>query len=233
MTCALGDATVPSLSMNEPKMSTMAAPRSGSLVAEALFPRVRHQLLIILFGAPERSFYLNELVRLVGAGVGGVQRELESFERAGLVRVTRRGNQRHYEANPDCIVYAELQGLARKTRGEVELLAIALAPLTAKLDEAFVYGSVARGDDHAGSDIDLLLVSDELSLEDVLEVLMPLEASLGRRVSPTLYTKAERDRRRATGNAFFEKVSTGPRIDLLSPPRGPAALGERKRRGPA
>jgi predicted nucleotidyltransferase len=233
VTCAWSDIAVPSLGMNEPKVSTKAAPRSGSLIAEALFPRVRHQLLVILFGAPERSFYLNELVRLVGAGVGGVQRELESFERAGLVRVSRRGNQRHYEANPDCIVYAELRGLARKTRGEVERLALALAPLTTKLDEAFVYGSVARGDDHAGSDLDLLLVSDELTLEEVLEVVMPLEAELGRRVSPTLYTKAERDRRRATGNAFFEKVSTGPRIDLLSPPRGPAAPSKRERRGPA
>ena len=233
MTCALGVSVVPSLGMNELKMGTTAAPRPGSLIAEALFPRVRHQLLVLLFGSPERTYYLNELVRLVGAGVGGVQRELESFTRAGLVRVTRRGNQRHYQADPDCVVFPELRGLAQKTRSEFERLALALAPLASKLDEAFVYGSLARGDDHAESDIDLLLVSDELTLEDVLNALMPLEVELGRKVSPTLYSRAERDRRIATGNPFYRKVESGPRVDLLGTRPDPIVPTQRKRRGPA
>ncbi len=184
-------------------------------IADALFPKTRQRLIGLLFGRPDQSFYTNELVRLAGSGIGGVQRELLAFKDAGLVTMHRVGNQTHYQANPDSPVFVELCGLAKKTSGVVDALRAALLPLAPALRAALLYGSVAAGTDHSGSDLDVLLVSDTLTLEAVFEALAPLEAALGRHVSPTLYTSAELARRRAEQSTFVTRLFGGPHVNLL------------------
>jgi predicted nucleotidyltransferase len=189
-------------------------------IADALFPRVRQRLLATLFGQPQRSFYTNELVRIADSGIGGVQRELASLSASGLVTVSTQGNQKHYQANPEAPVFDELCAIVRKTFGVADVLRASLAPLAARVEQAFVYGSVASGEAHAGSDIDVMLVSDSLSLEDVFAAFAPLEASLGQRINPTLYTPPEFNKRLKARNAFLTKIMERPRIPLLGNEHG-------------
>ena len=172
-------------------------------------------MLGLLFGQPERSFFATELISLVKAGSGGVQRELQRLAESGLVTVKRIGNQKHYQANRTAPIFKELRGIAMKTLGPAEALRAALAPLADRVRTAWLYGSIAKGTDRAQSDIDVLVVADDLTLEEVYAALRPAETRLGRQVSPTLYTSKEFERRRATKSPFLTKVLAGERILLI------------------
>lgn len=183
--------------------------------ADALFPAVRQRVLAVLFGSPDRSFYANELIALARSGTGAVQRELASLLAAGLVTVRDQGNQKHYQANAASPVFAELRGLVLKTVGLADVLRAALAPLEDQVAAAFVYGSVARQQDTAASDVDVLIVSDALGYAEVFGALEGAAQTLGRTINPTLYTRAELARRRAQDNAFVTRVLDQPRIWLI------------------
>jgi len=183
-------------------------------LADALFSATQQRVLALLFGQPERSFFTTEIIGLVGAGSGVVQREVRRLVESGLVTVTRIGNQKHYQANPAAPIFAELHGIVVKTLGPAEVLRGALTSLGDKVRLALVYGSVAKRSDTAHSDIDLLIVSDVLTLEQIYKALVPAEQRLGRRISPTLYTAAEFRRRRKDGNPFLAKVLAGDTILL-------------------
>jgi len=178
-------------------------------LANALFSATQQRVLGLLFGQPERSFFATELINLAGAGSGGVQREIVRLVESGLVTVFRVGNQKHYQANRAAPIYTELHGIVVKTLGPADVLRAALAPLADHIHTALLYGSVAKGLDSATSDIDVLIVADGLTLEAVYAVLAPAEKRLGRRISPTLYTVKEFDRRRVAGNPFITKVLAG------------------------
>jgi len=183
-------------------------------LADALFSSTQQRVLGLLFGQPERSFFGAEVVSLLGMGSGGVQRELKKLADSGLVRVFRVGNQKHYQANPESPIYAELVGLVRKTVGLVAPLREALEASRETIDLALVYGSVAKGGATAASDIDLLLVSDTLTLESAYGMLADVESTLGRPINPTLYTNAEFQARLRDGNPFLSKVLSGDTILL-------------------
>jgi len=184
-------------------------------LADALFTTTQQRLFSFLFGQPYKSFYLTELVRLAEVGRGGVQRELMRLESTGLVTVTTIGNQKHYQANPDSPLFVELTGIVKKTVGLKQPLLNALEPLQKNIDLAFVYGSVAKGIDTANSDIDLMVVSDELTLEKIFSAITSLEAQLGRSVNPTLYSSKEFSQKRKTKNGFIYKVLNAPVIELI------------------
>lgn len=190
----------------------LATTRTG--IADALFSATQQRVLALLFGQSGRSFFTNELIGLVGAGSGAVQREVKRLVESGLVTVKRVGSQKHYQANPAAPIFDELQRIVFKTLGAAETLRAALAPLGDTVRLALLYGSVAKGNDTAHSDIDLLVVSESLTLEQIYEALTPIEAQLGRRVSPTLYSVAEFRRRRAGKNPFLTKVLAGETIRL-------------------
>lgn len=183
-------------------------------LADALFSSTQQRVLGLLFGQPERSFFGAEVIGLLGMGSGGVQRELKKLADSGLVRVFRVGNQKHYQANPESPIYAELVALIRKTVGLVEPLRGALAASPEAIDLALVYGSVAKGGATAASDIDLLLVSDTLTLKSAYGMLADVESALGRPINPTLYTNAEFEKRLRDGNPFLHKVLSGEAILL-------------------
>jgi len=184
-------------------------------VADALFSGLQQRLLGLLFGQPDRSFYGNELLRLTATGRGALQRELEKLVSADLVTVTSVGNQKHYRANPASPVFAELRGIVLKTVGLADVLREALAPLTDRIALAFVFGSVAKGTDTAASDIDLMVVADELGYTDLFEGLAAAEQTLGRKVNPTLYTRAELAEKCRAENNFVMRVLAQPKIFLI------------------
>jgi predicted nucleotidyltransferase len=184
-------------------------------LATALFTTTQQRVLGYLFGQPERSFFTNELISFTGAGSGAVQRELKRLTESGLVTVQLHGNQKHYQANPDSPIYTELCGIVQKTFGLAGPLREAFAPLTDKIQAAFVFGSVAKKKDTASSDIDVMIISDTLSYADVMSTLSEVESRLGREVNPTIYTKQELVRRTGEGNAFVNRVLAQPKIWLI------------------
>jgi predicted nucleotidyltransferase len=184
-------------------------------LADALFPRVRQRVLALLYGNPERSFFLNEVVALAQSGTGAVQRELASLAQAGLLTVTAQGNQKHYQANVASPVFDELRGLILKTSGLVDVLRAALAPISAHICAAFVYGSVAKQQDTAQSDVDVLIISEDLGYADVFGTLEHAATALGRKVNPTLYTSADMAKRVKQGNAFVTRVLKQPKMWLI------------------
>ncbi|MDH5535215.1 MAG: nucleotidyltransferase domain-containing protein [Betaproteobacteria bacterium] len=194
-------------------------------MADALFTGTQQRVLGLLFGQPERSFFATELIALAGAGSGAVQRELQRLAESGLVTVTRIGNQKHYQANRSAPIFEELRGIALKMLGAAEALRAALAPLATRVHAAWLYGSVAKGSGHAQSDIDVLVVADDLKLEELYVALGPAEKKLGRTISPTLYTRKEFQRRKAAKNAFLTKVLAENPIPLLVNGNAPDATG--------
>lgn len=198
-------------------MGAQLSPPPSSGLAGALFSAVEQRVLGLLYGQPDRSFQKTEIVRRARSGTGAVYRVLDRWEAAGLVSVTRVGNQRHYQANPEAPIFQELHGLAIKTVGLVEPLARALAPLASRIQAAFVYGSIASGADTARSDIDLLIVSDGVAYPDVMEATLPLEAELGRRVEPTILSPEEW-RKRSREDGFVRRVKDRPRWFVIGTP---------------
>ena len=184
-------------------------------IAAALFSDSQSRVFRWLFGQPERSYHLNELLRLTGLGSASLQRELNRLAEAGLVRSERIGNLRRFQANPESPMYGELVGLTRKVLGAQPMLREALLALGSDLQTAWIYGSVAKGTDTAKSDIDVMLVGKNLLLSRVLKLLIPLETQLGRKISPTIYTPAEFKRRRAEKDSFVNRVLSQPVLPLI------------------
>ena len=195
-------------------IKTKTAPAQTGL-SDALFSSTQQRVLAFLFGQPERSFFATELIGLVGGGSGAVQRELKRLEESGLVTVTHLGNRKHYQANPQSPIFAELCGIVKKTVGLAEPIRTALVPFAKQVVAAFVYGSVAKRNDTAYSDIDLMVVSDSLEYADLYAALEQAATSLGRTINPTIYTRQELSRRMKQKNAFVTRVLSQPRVWLL------------------
>jgi predicted nucleotidyltransferase len=188
----------------------------GVGIADALFSRVQQRVLGILFGNPARSFYAKELIRVVGSGTGAVQRELGRLEASGLVTVTRIGNQKHYRANAASPVFEELSGLVRKTSGMADVIRSSLSPLASRIECAFVFGSMAKGEATTGSDVDLMVISEDLTHADLYGgALAEAEQRLGRRVNPTVLTRSTLAKRREQGNAFVQRVLEQPKVWVI------------------
>lgn len=188
---------------------------SALSLGDALFSATQQKVLGLLYGKPDQSFYANEISRWANVGKGGLMRELERLHSAGILTMSRQGNQTHYQANPECPVYTELAGIVRKTFGIAEVLRVALVPLSKKLVWAFIYGSIAKGQENEHSDIDLMLIGNDLSYTDVMEHLLVMEEQLGRTINPVLYTPADWQNRKAAGNSFVTRVNQQEKIDLF------------------
>jgi predicted nucleotidyltransferase len=206
-------AYIPEKGIFIPDMGTRSTDRSG--LATVLFSPVLRRVLGLLYGQPDRSFQSAELIRLAGSGTGAPHRVLTRLAAAGLVTVTRSGNQKHYRANRACPVFEELHRLIVKTVGVVEPLRQALQPKRSDIRAAFVYGSVAKGTDKAGSDIDLMVVSARLRHGDLFEMLQPVESVLARRVNPTVMSRKEWRAKRTDVDSFAARVAAGPRLFVI------------------
>ncbi len=209
---------MPKLGSKMPNMGikakvSSAAPHTS--LAAALFSNTQQRVLAFLFGQPQRSYFATELIGLAGGGSGAVQRELARLAQSGLVTVTRLGNQKHYQANPQAPIFAELCGIVQKTVGLAEPLRVALLPFADNITAAFVYGSVAKRSDTAGSDIDLMVVSDSLNYADLFGALEEAATRLGRTVNPSIYTRQELAKRIKQKNSFVTRVLAQPKVWLI------------------
>jgi predicted nucleotidyltransferase len=172
-------------------------------------------VLALIFGHPERSFYTSEIVRTVHSGTGAVERELSRLQQSGLVTVERIGNQKHYQANRQSPIFEELYGIVQKTVGLTEPLRQSLTPYANKIKIAFVYGSIAKRTDTASSDIDLMLIGDDLTYTDLYEGLQKAENTLLRRINPTLFSFEDWKRKASHKDSVIAKIAKQPKLFIL------------------
>lgn len=189
----------------------------GSVIGDALFTKAQQRVLGLLYGRPEQSFYLNQLVRLAGMGKGAISRELSKLESAGLLTVARQGNQLHYQANVDSPIFTELKSIIQKTFGVVGVIQAALVELLPDLELAFIYGSIAKGSEHASSDIDIMLVGDNLSYGQIMSLLESAEQQLTRTINPTIYESKDFQSRVDSKQSFITRVMEQPKLWLKEP----------------
>jgi len=176
---------------------------------------VQQRVLALIFTRPERSFYASEIVRSVRSGVGAVQRELVKLERSGLVSVRRIGNQKHYRANPKAPIFEELRGLIEKTVGLAEPIRQSFEPYADAIRTAFVYGSVAKQADTAYSDIDLMVIGDDLDYSDLYTAAQRAESKLRRKVNPLFLSPMDWQRKASDRGSIFNKISSSPKIFII------------------
>ena len=181
-------------------------------IAEALFTRSQQRVLGLLYTHPDSSFYTNEIMRRAGMGRGTIRRELDRLVSAGLIEVYPVGNQLHYRANSHNPIYHELVGIVRKTFGIADVIREVLMPLDDQIKLAFVYGSMAKGEESADSDIDLLVVTESLAYADLMSVLMTAEQSLGRPINPSVYSSKQIKSRLEENNVFLTRVMEQPKL---------------------
>ncbi len=206
-----------SLPESQPRRNQKTAiqQRSAGGIADALFTSTQQRLFTLLFGQPDRSFFLAELIELARSGRGAVQREVARLADAGLVLTSAVGNQKHFRANRTAPIFSDLQAIVLKTVGLAEPIKTALTSTPEPIRLALIYGSFAKQSDHASSDVDVLIVSEKLSLEQVYELLSSAEKVICRKISPTLLTPDEFRQRRHDNSPFLTKVLSGQHIVLV------------------
>jgi len=183
-------------------------------LSSILFGKTRRAILSLLYGHPDESYYLRQIVRTTGFGLGPVQRELKQLTDTGIIRRSASGHQVYFQANQDSPIFKELKSLITKTVGIGDTLRTALTPLADRITIALVYGSIARGEENHRSDVDLLLVGD-VSFSEVVKVLHSAQETLGREINPTVYPVDEFRSRIAEDHYFIRDILNGPKIFVI------------------
>jgi predicted nucleotidyltransferase len=186
-----------------------------SKLSDALFSSAQQPILACLFGRPEQWFHVKELIRLTGLGSASVQREVNRLERGGLIETRRIANLRQVRVFAGSPIFDELRLIVLKTFGVVEILREALSPLAPEIKLAFVYGSVAQGNDHASSDVDVMLISETLGYGQITPALESAERQLGRDVQITQYTQEEFLDRKRKNHPFLAEVLRQPKLMVI------------------
>jgi predicted nucleotidyltransferase len=192
----------------------MATKKNQADLASLLFGAYRRDVLALLLLHPDLSLHLREIARLTGKVPGTLLRELNQLADAGVLSRRPVGNQVHFQADPSCPIYDELRSILKKTSGLADVLRQALEPLGGKVKAAFVYGSMARGDERAGSDVDLMVVG-EARLGEVVQALARAHEVLRREINPNVYRTAEFSEKLAEAEPFLQRVMQDRKIYLI------------------
>jgi len=181
---------------------------------DSLFPRTRQAILTATLLHPDRWWYLSDLAKHLSVRPSSLQRELAALTNAELLCRRRDGNRVYFQANPDCPFLPELQGLLVKTAGLVDVLRETMAPWAKRIDWAFIYGSVARAEELAASDVDLMIIG-KVGLADLAPALRRAEKCLSRAVNPSLYSREEFAKKLCVRDHFLTAVLNGAKLFIL------------------
>ncbi len=185
-----------------------------SVLGTTLFGKTRRAVLALLYGHPDESFYLRQIARTTGVGMGALQRELKQLAAAGVIQRSQIGQQAFFKANADCPVFQELRNLIIKTFGVADVLRAALSPLADKIQTAFIFGSMVSGDIKQGSDLDVMVIG-KIKFAGVVAALSPAQETLAREINPSVYPPEEFRSKLAEGHHFLKTVSSAPKIFLI------------------
>jgi predicted nucleotidyltransferase len=183
-------------------------------LSATLFGKARREVLSVLFGGSDQAFYIRQLARLTGLGMGALQRELEALSRSGIIERTAQGKHIFFRANAACPIFQELKGIVAKTIGVGDTVKRALEPLAGRIEWAFIYGSTARGKETTSSDVDVMVVG-EATFEEIASALHEAQEQTGREINPTVYPIQEFSRKVKTGHHFLGTVMKEPKIFLI------------------
>lgn len=181
-----------------------------NILAEILSSRVRAEVFRLLFGPGPARLHMRELERQSGCIIGTIQTELKKLLRLELVSCQRDGNRLYYQANRAHPLYAEICALVLKTTGLIPVLRQALATAEG-IEVAFVFGSLARQEEGAASDVDLLVIGQS-SLRQLTPLLAGVASQIGREINPHTMSAPEFVRRRQEGDHFVTQLLATPRI---------------------
>jgi len=184
------------------------------LLERLLGSRLRSRALGWLLSHPEERYFVRQLAGILAEDPTNLSRELARLASMGILTAAVEGQQKYYRANPSSPIYPELRSLVAKTAGFGAILRGALEPLSNRIQSTFIFGSVAAGREARSSDVDVMVIG-EVSLEELVGVLSPLQNQLGREVNPSVYTAAEFRERLARGNHFLASVLNGPKLFLI------------------
>lgn len=184
------------------------------MLASLFFSEYRRRVLGLLLLHPDKSYHVRELARLTGTSAGTLHKELARLTEAGVLHRESLGNQVRYSANRDCPIFDELASILRKTSGLVDVLADALSSAENMIDLAFVFGSLARGEQHYASDVDVMVVG-ALGFADAVRMLYPAQTVLRREINPVVYSRDEFRRRAGGGDPFILQVLGEPKLFIV------------------
>jgi len=210
-----------------PEMST--APYKED-ISQTLFGKTRRAVLSLLYSHVDEAFYLRQIVRVAGVGLGAVQRELKLLSDAGIIQRLVRGRQVYYQANPQCPVFGELKALVIKTVGIAAIVQAALAPLADRIRIAGIYGSIARSEEHRGSDVDLLVVG-KVTFAEIVSALDQAQKTINREINPTVYPVNEFQSKLSAGHHFLSTIVEKPMFFLFGDKRELARLAKKRLAG--
>lgn len=187
----------------------------GSGIGEALFPKIRRKALTLFLLNPEKQYYFREAVRLLGDTPGSLHRELKSLTAVGILSVEKIGMQKFYRANPESPVFDELKSIAEKTFGIADVIRDVLhKEAEDQIEMAWIYGSVATGQDTSSSDIDLMVIGT-LSFRELVAILKSVEEHMQRPINPTLYTESEFQKKVQDENHFLLNVLKSDKLFVV------------------
>lgn len=181
---------------------------------EFLLPQCRHRVLGLLLLHPETHYHVREIARLTNTAAGSLHRELSKLAEAQVLLRETSGNQVYYQANINFPIFNELASILRKTTGLIEILGNALTPLAEKIEVAFIFGSMARGAENPGSDIDLMVIG-EISFSDAVTALYNAQAIIGREINPKVYNRIEWQKLIKNKNSFLQEILSKPKLLII------------------
>ena len=193
-------------------------------LSSTLFPGYRRRVLGLLLLHPDESLHGREIARRTGLPPGTLTRELKRLAEVGLLNCERRGNQLAYSANRQSPIFEELAGILRKTSGLADVVAEALEPLSDSIDVAFIFGSVARGSETRGSDVDLMIIGF-MDFGVVVDALHLAQQQLSRDINPKVFTPREWRNRLQGRDPFLREVVAGKKLFLIGRENGLKELG--------
>ncbi len=182
-------------------------------LVDALFPKTRRGILAAIYGQPDRWWYLSELAEHLHTRPSSLQRELGSLAASGILRQRQDGRRTYFQAESDSPVYPELRGIVVKTMGMASALHDGMGKFGDRIACAFLYGSIARREDHALSDADIMFIGS-IGLSDLSPALRRLEKKFGREFNATCYAPGEFRKKVKEENHFILNVLAGEKIFL-------------------
>ena len=176
--------------------------------------KLRVKVLGWLFSHPDERYFVRQLTALVKEDSTNVSRELARLEKTGILVSTTEGKQKYYQANRDSPVFNDLHGLIVKTTGAADVLRAALAPAQEQMRVAFIFGSIASGNERRRSDIDVMVIG-KVPFELVVSLLSPVEETLKREVNAVVYPVAEFKNKVKEDHHFVKTVLEDEKIFLI------------------
>jgi predicted nucleotidyltransferase len=184
--------------------------RKASAALKTLFPTVRGEILAATLTQPDKWWYLSELAQFLRTTPSSLQRDLKALVDGGILQQRREGARAYFKADTRSPLFTDLRGLVEKTAGLLPTLERLLERFATGVDVAFVYGSVARGEERSTSDVDLLVIG-AVGLAELAPGLRKIEAQLGREVNVTNYARSEFKDKIDAGDHFLTEVLRAPK----------------------